>query len=57
MGDAGKLYIGQLDYNADERDLEDLFGKYGTVVKGNLHPFRFPVMAFSFYSRYFLLIV
>ncbi|XP_012562219.1 uncharacterized protein LOC100201184 [Hydra vulgaris] len=33
MGDAGKLYIGQLDYNADERDLEDLFGKYGTVVK------------------------
>ncbi|KAJ3080873.1 hypothetical protein HDU79_010767 [Rhizoclosmatium sp. JEL0117] len=31
-----KLYVGRLPRNADKRDLEDLFGKYGRVVSLDL---------------------
>ncbi|KAJ3061257.1 Serine/arginine-rich splicing factor 9, partial [Podochytrium sp. JEL0797] len=29
---SAKLYVGRLPRNADKRDLDDLFGKYGRVL-------------------------
>jgi cold-inducible RNA-binding protein len=31
-----KLYVGNVDYNVTENDLQDAFAAYGTVVEANL---------------------
>ncbi len=35
-----KIFVGNLSFDADEHDLEDLFGEFGTVEKASLvrHP-------------------
>ena len=43
-----KIYVGNLNYNASEQDLNDLFAKYGTVQSVNIIKDRYTGQAKGF---------